>query len=548
MKKVVALSLALACITLLFAPSRRVFSQSTKTNSLYVPGQLLVKLKAGVTDAGAVPGMLARAQADIEPLMKSEGGDLLLVNLEGESVEEAAARFAQDPRVEYAEPNYLWHEAAMPNDALFYQQWALMNNGSFLAGKPGADIGATAAWDITTGSDNLVVAIIDAGVDLAHPDLAPNAWTNSREVPNNGIDDDGNGYVDDVHGWNYVTKSPNVYDQASNDWHGTHVAGAVGAAGNNQTGVSGVAWRVKLMALKFLGAQTGSTADAVKAINYVLDQKQRGVNVRVINASWAGSSESQSLKSAIIDAGNKGVLFVCAAGNGENGNDGSDLDESPLYPAAWSAEVPTMITVAAADYNDRLASFSYYSPTRAQVAAPGVNTMSTMPEGGYGFGAGTSMASPIVAGVAALLFAHEPSLTPAQARNRIVKTADPQPTLVGHVSSSGRVSAYNALINSVPHAPSRPAIGSVWVTKKLAGVDGIGFGMGGAVIEVNGVALAKSRVNTEVTLADGSSAELTAKLGKPGINETFPSGVTVTVTVYNPATGEHSEPFTFKRK
>ncbi|HJQ25547.1 MAG TPA: S8 family peptidase [Blastocatellia bacterium] len=548
MNKAVAWSLALVVAVLLFAPVRRVYPQSQTTSPRYVPGQLLVKLKTGVADTGEIPEFIAHSRGDVEPLQKSERGDLLLVTLDGVTVEDAAAQLAQDARVEYAEPNYLWHAAATPNDALFFQQYALMNTGSFLGGKPGADINATAAWDITTGSDNLAVAVLDAGVDLSHPDLAPNAWTNSREIPGNGIDDDGNGYVDDVHGWNYVTNSPKVYDNPSNDWHGTHVAGAVGAAGNNQIGVTGVAWHVKLMAMKFLGPQTGSTADAVKAINYVIDQKKRGVNVRVINASWAGTSESLALKNAIIDAGNNGILFVCAAGNADGGNNGSDLSDEPVYPAAWSADVPTIIAVAAADNNDRLASFSNYGLTRAQVAAPGVNTMSTTPDGGYGFGVGTSMASPVVAGVAALLFAHEPSLTPAAARTRIVKTADPQPTLAGRLASAGRINAYQALTNTVPHAPSRPAIGTVLVTKKLVVVDGIGFGMGGAVIEANGVGLAKSRVNTDVTLADGSSAELLAKLGKPGINATFPSGVAVTVTVYNPATGERSEPFTYTRK
>lgn len=544
MKKTVALVLSLAFCAFTLTPSARVFSHPRAKELNYVPGQLLVKLKTGISDPGDMPEFIVRPSGRIEPLMKSErGGDLLLVDLDSESVEEAAARLAQDARVEYAEPNYLWHATTMPNDALFNQQWALMNTGSFLAGKPGADIGATQAWGITTGSDDEVVAVIDTGADLSHPDLAPNAWTNPREIAGNGIDDDGNGYVDDVHGWNYVTNSPKVFDNPDEDWHGTHVSGAIGAAGNNWIGVTGVAWNVKLMSMKFLGAQSGSTANAVKAISYIIDQKRHGQNIRVINASWAGTTESAALKSAITDAGNNGILFVCAAGN-----DGADIDGSPVYPAAWSAEISSIITVAAADNKDTLASFSNYSLSKTQVAAPGVNTMSTIPGGAYGLGEGTSMATPVVSGVAALLFAQQPGLAPAEARRLIVKTADPQPTLAGRIASAGRVNAYNALTNTVPQSPSRPAIGTVWLTKKIVMVDGIGFGTGGAVIEVNGAALAKSHVNTDITLADGTSAELQAKLGKPGINQTFPSGVPVVVTVYNPATGQRSEPFTYTRK
>jgi len=549
MKRSVATLLLLSFVAFSFAASTRVFPRSRNKNLRYVPGQLLVKLKAGGDSIEDVAEVVAHPQGGIEPLMKSqEGGDLLLVNLDGESVEEAVARLGQDARVEFAEPNYLWHTAAVPDDAFFNQQYALLNTGSFLQGKPGADIGATRAWDLTTGSDNLVVAVIDTGVDLSHPDLAPNAWTNSQEIANNGIDDDGNGYVDDVHGWNYLTKSPKLYDDPDNDWHGTHVTGAIGAAGNNLIGVTGVAWHVKLMVLKFLGEQTGSTADAVKAINYVIDQKHRGQNVRAINASWAGSSESLSLKNAIIQAGNNGILFVCAAGNGAISDEGNDLESSPVYPAAWSADVSTIIAVAAVNNTDSFASFSNYGLSRVQVGAPGVFTISTIPNGDYGYGQGTSMAAPVVTGVAALLFAHEPNLSAAEARRRIVRTADPQPSLAGRLSSGGRVNAYNALTNTVPHTPTRPAIGTVGLTKKTVIVDGIGFGTGGAVIEVNGAALAKSRVNTDVTLPDGTAGELLAKLGKPGINQTFQSGVPVVVTVYNPATGERSEPFTFTRK
>jgi subtilisin family serine protease len=549
MKRPVVTLILLTLVAFIMAPTTRVFSRSRNKKLRYASGQILVQLKADAGPVGDVAEFIARPPAGIEPLAKSRsGGDLLLVNIGDESVEEAVARLAQDARVEFAEPNYLWHTAAVPDDALFNQQYALLNTGSFLQGKAGADIGATRAWDITTGSDNLVVAVIDTGVDLSHPDLAPNAWTNSREIPGNGIDDDGNGYVDDVHGWNFITQSPKLYDDANNDWHGTHVTGAIGAAGNNQIGVAGVAWHVKLMVLKFLGEQTGSTADAVKAINYVLEQKRRGQNVHVINASWAGSSESLSLKNAVIDAGNNGILFVCAAGNGSISSDGVDLESSPVYPAAWSADLSTVIAVAAVNNTDSFATFSNYGLTRVQVGAPGVFTISTIPNGDYGYGQGTSMSAPVVTGVAALLFAHEPNLAAAEARRRIVRTADPQPTLAGRLSSGGRVNAYNALTNTIPRTPTRPAIGTIGLTKKVAFVDGIGFGTGGAVIEVNGVGLAKSRVNMDMTLADGTSAELLAKLGKAGINQTFPPGVPVVVTVYNPATGERSEPFTFTRR
>jgi subtilisin family serine protease len=549
MKRPVVSLLLLAIVAFSFAPSARVFSGSRNKNLGYVPGQLLVKLKAGAGPMADAAELVARPQGGIEPLTRSTGGgDLLLVNLDGEPVEDAVARLRQDARVEFAEPNYLWQRAAVPDDALFNQQYALLNTGSFLQGKPGADIGATRAWDLTTGSDNLVVAVIDTGVDLSHPDLAPNAWTNPREVANNGLDDDGNGYADDVHGWNFITRSPKLYDDPDNDWHGTHVTGAIGAAGNNQIGVTGVAWRVQLMVLKFLGEQTGSTADAVKAINYVIDQKRRGQNVRAINASWAGSSESLSLKNAIVDAGNDGILFVCAAGNGAISSEGEDLESNPVYPAAWSADVSTIIAVAAVNNTDSFAPFSNYGLTRVQVGAPGVFTISTIPGGDYGYGQGTSMSAPVVTGVAALLFAHEPNLSAAEGRRRIVRTADPEPTLAGRLSSGGRVNAYNALTNTVPHTPARPAIGTVGLTKKAVYVDGIGFGAGGAVIEVNGVALAKSRVNPDVALADGTAGEMLAKLGKAGVNQTFTPGVAVAVTVYNPATGERSEPFTFIRR
>ncbi len=500
MRNFFVLTLSLALVGFVIAPESKVYSQKReKSKELYVENQILVKLKAGVdlaADAREMAEFIARPRGvGIEPLQEQNRGALYRVELDGSlSVEEAVERMSEDPRVEYAEPNYLLFPSAMPNDSLFTQQWSLMNTGAFGTGKPGADISATRAWDLTTGSNDMVVAVIDTGVDLSHTDLAPNAWVNSRENPNNGVDDDNNGYVDDKNGWNFVRNRPVTYEDSSADWHGTHVAGTIGAAGNNGIGVTGVAWRVKVMSLKFIGASTGNTADAVKAINYVMDQKKRGVNVRVINSSWGGTSGSTTLKSAIISAGNAGILFVCAAGNGGNDQSGDDLADAPYYPAAWSAEISSIIAVAAVDYTDRQADFTNYGYNTVQVGAPGVNTFSTAPDGQYGYGAGTSMATPHVTGVAALLFSHEPSLSAAQARKRIVSTADPLPTLAGHVESSGRVNAYNALTNTTQQAPRQPAVGYVHTDKKKVKVDGIGFVKGSSVIEVNGVPLSKIKV------------------------------------------------------
>ncbi|MGA9772479.1 MAG: S8 family peptidase [Blastocatellia bacterium] len=558
MRKLAALALSLALVGFVIAPESKVYSQKReKSKAVYVDNQILVKLKADVdlaVDSREMAEFVARPRgASVEPLQAESlqahsRGALYRVELDGSlSVEEAVELMSNDPRVEYAEPNYLLFPSTMPNDSLFTQQWSLMNTGVFGTGKPGADISATRAWDLTTGSNDIVVAVIDTGVDLTHPDLSPNAWVNSREQANNGVDDDGNGYVDDQNGWNFVSNRPTTYESSTADWHGTHVSGAIGAAGNNGIGVTGIAWHVKIMSLKFIGATTGSTADAAKAINYVIDQKKRGVNVRVINSSWGGTSSSASLKSAIAAAGNAGILFVCAAGNGGDDQSGDDLADAPYYPAVWSAEISSIITVAAVDYTDTYAGFSNYGYNTVQVGAPGVNTFSTAPDGQYGYGAGTSMSTPHVSGVAALLFSREPGLSPSQARKRIVSTADPLPSLAGRVESSGRVNAYNALTNTTQQAPREPAVGSVHTDKKKAKVDGIGFVKGSSVIEVNGVQLSKVKYDISRTLADGSVIEMSVKLGKSGMLATFPKGTTVTVTVFNTATGVRSQPFAYTR-
>ena len=304
-----------------------------------------------------------------------------------------------------------------------------MSNTGQYGGTPGDDIGATAAWNITTGSRGVVVAVIDSGVDYTDPDLAANIWTN----PNAGRD----GFSGDLHGYDFVDNTSDPMDQYG---HGTFVAGEIGAVGNNGTGVAGVDWNVTIMPLKFLDANgAGYTSDAVRAINYaVMQRTQYGVNVRVINASWCSSQDDPALDAAIQAAGNAGILFVAAAGNYASNN-----DVTPQYPACSS--LPNVVSVAATTTSDQLASFSDYGASTVAIAAPGVDIYGTLPGGKYGYMSGTSMATPEVAGAAALAWAANPNATVAQVRSALVQGVTKVPALGGKVSSGGCLNVYNTL-------------------------------------------------------------------------------------------------------
>ena len=326
-----------------------------------------------------------------------------------------------------------------------------------------------------------MIAVLDTGIDLSHPDLAPNAWVNPREIAGNGADDDGNGFTDDINGWNFRDNNNRVFKN-ENDWHGTHVAGTIGAAGNNGLGITGVAWHVKLMSLKFLSGEngSGSTADAVKAINYAIEQKQRGVNIRAINASWGGDADSQSLQRAINKAGKAGIMFVAAAGNEHR-----DIDQLPEYPAAWSSELSSLISVAAMHGAGSIEDFSNYGHNNVSVGAPGSFIYSTVPGAGYGYADGTSMAAPHVSGIIALLASHEPDLTLAEVKHRIITTVEPAHSLAAKSVSAGRASAYNVLTNRIP-PPPKPAINRVEAKKKYLIVEALGIVSGSTVVVLEG--------------------------------------------------------------
>jgi subtilisin family serine protease len=335
------------------------------------------------------------------------------------------------------EPNFVVRAARLPNDRSFGQQWGLRNLGHF-GGKAGGDVGATAAWDVTVGGQT-PVAVVDTGVSFKHPDLAPNAWANPGD-PANGKDDDGDGFVDDVNGADFLHGDSNAEDDGG---HGTHVAGIIGAQGNNAIGVTGIAWETQVMGLKFLdGNGEGNTADAANAIDFAVDH-----GARVINASWGGPAFSQALYSSIRRANEHGVLFVAAAGN-----DGVNADSSPDYPAAF--DLPNVVSVAATDRTDRLVEFSNYGAKSVDLAAPGDDIYSTVPNvsdpSGYASFSGTSMAAPFVAGAAALYLAKYPQAAVDQVRAALIGSVDRLPTLTGKTVSGGRLNVAKALGAAAP--------------------------------------------------------------------------------------------------
>jgi subtilisin family serine protease/subtilisin-like proprotein convertase family protein len=340
---------------------------------------------------------------------------------------------SEHPHVAYFEPNLsVWSIDAVPNDGRLSDLWGLNNTGQS-SGTVDADIDATEAWDVITGSANVVVGVIDTGVDYNHPDLAANIWRNPGEVAGNGVDDDRNGFVDDVHGYDFVN---NDGDPMDDEGHGTHVSGTIAAVGDNGIGITGVNWSSSIMGLKFLDAGgSGSTANALRAVNYaMLMRQQYGVNVRVTNNSWGGGGFNQSLREAIAASGNAGILFVAAAGN-----NGEDTDTTPHYPSNY--DVATIISVAATDRQDALARFSNFGGDTVDIAAPGVSIVSTFPSNSYREFSGTSMATPHVAGVAALAWALSPSSTVSQIRDAIVGSVDRLAALDGRMTSAGRLNA-----------------------------------------------------------------------------------------------------------
>ncbi|MCZ8361686.1 MAG: S8 family serine peptidase, partial [Microcystis sp. LE19-251.1A] len=407
---------------------------ATSTLAPYAPNQLIVKFKKGIASA-EVAQFKSLFGAVSTQKIKLTGAEIW--KLSGSlSVEKILKQYRSHPIFEYIEPDYIRTlgtistQATFPNDPSFNQLWGLHNTGQS-AGTPDADIDAPEAWDIQTGNPNLVIGVIDTGVDYNHQDLVGNIWTNPGEIAGDGIDNDGNGYIDDIRGWDFAYNDNNPSDVYG---HGTHVSGTIAGKGNNGVGVTGVAWNAKIMPLKFLNDQgSGSTSNAILAINYATAK-----GVKLTNNSWGGGGYSQALYDAINAAGQAGALFIAAAGN-----DAKNTDTSPSYPASYN--LANIISVASTTRTDALSSFSNYGLTSVDLGAPGSEIYSLAPGGGYATLSGTSMASPHVAGAAALLWSQNPTWTAQQVKNALMNTGEPIAALAGKTVSGKRLNVFNAL-------------------------------------------------------------------------------------------------------
>jgi hypothetical protein len=378
----------------------------------YSSGELLVRFDAAVkTGTQRVHALAAVGGGTVAREFKLVPGLTLVKLPKGLDMQTALTRLNQTPGIRYAQPNYVKRILRTPNDPLFSSLWGMHNTGQTTGGTPNVDIDAPEAWEKSVGGEAVIVAVIDTGIDYTHEDLAANLWRNPGEIAGNGIDDDGDGYVDDVYGINAITGSGDPMDDHN---HGTHVAGTIGAAGNNGVGVAGVCWNVKLMALKFIGSDgVGYTEDAIRCIEYAVAH-----GARVLNNSWGGGPYEQPLKDAIDAAGAAGVLFIAAAGNNYSNNN----DEFPQYPASYASD--NIISVLSVTAHGEMSVSSNFGETTVDLAAPGFGILSCKRGGGYILMSGTSMATPHVSGACALLWSLNSGYTDQQIKDVLISTSD----------------------------------------------------------------------------------------------------------------------------
>ena len=521
----------------------------------FLETEVLIQFAATATAAARASARSAVGGRAIEAIqtsaMRSQGlGTLERVSLgRGVTVDRAIAALARQPGVVFAEPNWKLSTTAVSNDPYYTTNsrlWGTYGDDLAAASGPAGTTNpfgsqAEKAWAAgLTGSREVYVGIVDEGVDFNHPDLAANMWSNPFEVPGDGIDNDANGYVDDVRGWDFYSNDASVYDGSGDD-HGTHVAGTIGAVGGNGLGVAGVSWNVTMIPTKFLGTDGGTTTGAIKALDYLTDLKTRhGLNIVASNNSWGGGGYSSALHSAIIRGANAGILFVAAAGNSA-----VDTDVAANYPSNYStlqgtsttraATYEAVISVAALTSSGGLASFSNYGATTVDLAAPGDGINSTLPGGGYGAYSGTSMATPHVAGAVAVLAAARPGTTAGDIRTALLTTARPTSSLAGRTVTGGRLDI-GAAANVAP--PVEIAISGGSVAEGNSGITQLAF-------TVRLSAAANAPVTVNYTTTNGTAAAGTDYVAASG-TLTFLAGETtkqILVDVVGDTTYEANENF-----
>ena len=474
------LKVALSVVTLFFI-SQLGFAQNFNLDFPHIEGELIVKFKPKtnrnmLSILGALDAKIDHQFASQAVLLKFPKGlkdvDLL-----------AKARvLASSGNVEYIEANTIIRAIETPNDSSYGELWGMEK------------IDAEKAWEVGKGSDTVLVGVIDTGLDYNHPDIKENAWVNPGESgldkngvdkSSNGVDDDNNGFIDDFRGWDFVN---NDNDPMDDNRHGTHCAGTIGAIGNNEKGVVGVNWDVSLVGIKFLsGSGSGSLADAVKAIDYATE-----LGVTLTNNSWGGGGYSQALYDAIERADKADILFIAAAGN-----NGTNNDVQAHYPSNYS--LPNVIAVAASTVDDKLAGFSQYGFNSVHLAAPGEGILSTTPGGQYASFSGTSMATPHVAGAAALIKSLNPAYTAEQIKTKLLNTTDSVQSFATKTITGGRLNLYNAveIDNQAPAKVEQIVVSDIGLTSFTIGIQGSGDD--GDVGEASGYELriATSAITTE---------------------------------------------------
>src|SRR5262249_26072752 len=501
----------------------------------YVSDEIIVKFHEGLDEYQKDLARF-RVSGTRKKIFKVIRGLEVIKLSRGVSVEEAIDLLRQDPDVLYAEPNYVLRTTLTPNDTRFGEMWGLHNVGQS-GGTPDADIDAPEAWNHTTGSSDVIVAVIDSGVDYNHPDLSPNMFRNTADCNTNGIDDDGNGYVDDCYGIDTANNDSNPMDDNN---HGTHVAGTIGAVGNNNRGVVGINWNVRIMACKFVNASgSGTTEAAIDCLEYVKTMKDRGFNIVATSNSWGGGDFSQALADAIDAQRQSGMLFITAAGNGDFLGFPINNDQTPFYPC--SHYLPNVICVAATTRTDDRASFSNYGRRTVHIGAPGSEILSTVRGDSYASLSGTSMATPHVTGVAALLKADDPNRDWRAIKNLILAGGDNVGSMSNTVTqkrlnANGAITCSNSTVLSRLRPVANTINGSVGTPIDLAALHiNCGEPNGDVVLTVNPteetVILADDGLASDQSGGHGIYSRQWTPSSHRTFTLTFPDGDTVTVIV-----------------